>query len=786
MDVASTFVSAADAPGAPPHVHGHSMGVAAAAVAAGTAAAYPHTGAGKEEEPSAAAAGDGSSLLGSAGPAPSAAGGVLTGASCGAGFAAAVAPSAALPAAGGVADRVASTPGHWGRRHWQFLSTSWAIVADVDIESEVRSCGLPACLLACLCVCVCGLPFLLRGARRLRVLAYSLLVHRRLSQPAQDVTCTSCSSLARAILYAPQPSRPRPFRPPTPPPPPRPPTASPPPFPPPHLPLCPACPPPLQSLRCLGAARFDVYGALRAVCLRHYRGRFSFLPALPDERSGRHWQQPAFSPSQLPEEASGTPHQPTPSLEGAGSGAGAPSSGRSSSVRPLSAGAVRVAVGAAAPSAADATSPDAASAGSDVSPASSSPSSPSPATLGTMKPAIPVAGAAAAAVAPAPAPAAPAGAAAAAAVAGGQVSLTVRATPPPPICHLTPFDHPVPLSWRSIEGAFTMLYVTNSSHQSIGVCAAPGTRHDDGVLTVTLVRECGPLSMVSLLLGLDGQGSYVRDHHMSVPGGVVETYECLAFRLEPELDPRRSRRGECARAGKSGGAAAAGGLGKRGGLAWQRGLRPCSAHPSKVLETPELPPPPRTLHSLPCNHPPPLPPPLLSAPPPLLRRPREPGRRGHAVRAHPGGASPAPAARLRARGAVRGRETACHRPAGRRNSRQGVAHAAGRAFRFHRVGARQPAVGADGCGSLAAPHRSPLSHTLQLYVNSETSSAIPCSLGVGADRKSHWQLQLLTHLQTPASSLERVSDAPGFNFTLVVGSSIARARIHEYLNMPHA
>ena len=100
----------------------------------------------------------------------------------------------------------------------------------------------------------------------------------------------------------------------------------------------------------------------------------------------------------------------------------------------------------------------------------------------------------------------------------------------------------MPLPWRTVEGVFTLLYVTNTSHQSIGVCAAPGSRHDDGVLTVTYVRDAGPLAMVPLLLGLDDEGSFATACHARV-GGVVETAHALAFRLEPETDPAVSRRG---------------------------------------------------------------------------------------------------------------------------------------------------------------------------------------------------------------------------------------------------
>lgn len=249
--------------------------------------------------------------------------------------AAAVSVGAAKDVAEGAADRVGggdrvvSMAGDWGTRHYQFLSTSWAIISDIDLESE--------------------------------------------------------------------------------------------------------------SLRCLGAARFDVYGALRAFCLRKYRGRFSYLPADVSERAGAGWS------------AAG----------GAGKGdveAGGSESGAS---------------------------------GLDG---------------------------------------------------GGHSDDSVGGGAPPAIRSLVPFGRPTPLSWRTVEGTFTLLYVTNSSHQSIGVCAAPGSRHDDGVLTVTYAGDAGACSMVPLLLGLDDAGTFATASNVN-RGGIVHTHTALAFRLEPETDAARSRQG---------------------------------------------------------------------------------------------------------------------------------------------------------------------------------------------------------------------------------------------------
>lgn len=270
------------------------------------------------------------------------------------------AAAAPTPAPG---DRVAASgpSAAWGGRHWQFLSTSWAIVSDVDIESE--------------------------------------------------------------------------------------------------------------SLRCLGAARFDVYGALRACCLRTYRGRFHYLPADDEEAAGA---------------------TDVPAAAGAGAGAGTAASARA----------------AAAAASTGAGKGDDASSGELL---------------------------------------AGAGAVAIAVGGGGGSDADAPASPAaPPIRFLHPFNEALPASegWRTIEGGFTLLYVTNSSHQSLGLSAAPGTRHDDGVMTVAIVQETGPCTMVSMLLGLDNEGSYVAAHHDAlVPGGVLRRFRARAFRLEPEMNPSVSRRG---------------------------------------------------------------------------------------------------------------------------------------------------------------------------------------------------------------------------------------------------
>ena len=66
----------------------------------------------------------------------------------------------------------------------------------------------------------------------------------------------------------------------------------------------------------------------------------------------------------------------------------------------------------------------------------------------------------------------------------------------------------------------------------------------DGALTVTYAADAGACAMVPLLLALDDAGTYATAMNAdTAPGGVVHTHTALAFRLEPETDPARSRQG---------------------------------------------------------------------------------------------------------------------------------------------------------------------------------------------------------------------------------------------------
>ena len=193
-----------------------------------------------------------------------------------------------------------------------------------------------------------------------------------------------------------------------------------------------------EVLRCLGAMRFDVFGLVRTLFLRRYRGKLSWLP-------------------------------------GATGGAAA--------ALPLAA-AVTVAVPAA--------SAAAGGVGGDWNTNTSL-------SIGSPK-------------------GTPAAIAAAAATAAACV----------PVSHLVPFDEPVPASWTTVSGPFTLLWICLTSHQSIGVAAAPRGTHDDGMYSVVLVRDVSRVKMMNILLGLDNSGSFT-----SVPG--VEAFTASAFRLEPDM-----------------------------------------------------------------------------------------------------------------------------------------------------------------------------------------------------------------------------------------------------------
>jgi diacylglycerol kinase family enzyme len=174
-----------------------------------------------------------------------------------------------------------------------------------------------------------------------------------------------------------------------------------------------------ETLRpCLGSARFDVWGALRCLFLRKYRGVFSYLPAPPPVGGGASPQATRPRRWSVDEEGGG-----------AGGGAGAPA--------------------------------------------------------------------------------------------------TPHARPLPRLRHLVPFNAPLPAGWVRLEGVFTLLWATNTSHQSVGVSTDARTHHNDGAWTVVLVRDAGRCTLTGVLLGMDAAGGMA-----ALPG--VERVSCTAWRLEPE------------------------------------------------------------------------------------------------------------------------------------------------------------------------------------------------------------------------------------------------------------
>lgn len=213
-----------------------------------------------------------------------------------------------------------------------------------------------------------------------------------------------------------------------------------------------------EALRCLGAARFDVYGLIRAVALRKYRGRLSWLPATPDALARR---RRAGGATPLPG-GKAAPPPPPPS---------------DAVIIPL------------------------------VAP---------PSPVGNAK--LLDGG-----FAPAQQPQRSGGA-----TGGGS---------PFRVTSLRPFTEPLAGAdgWQAADGVFTFLWITSTSHQSMGVALAPEAAADDGVFTLTFVRDISPAQMVGLLLDMDEKGTF-RRHPF------VEVHTASAYRLEPaEDDPLRDR-----------------------------------------------------------------------------------------------------------------------------------------------------------------------------------------------------------------------------------------------------
>jgi sphingosine kinase len=109
----------------------------------------------------------------------------------------------------------------------------------------------------------------------------------------------------------------------------------------------------------------------------------------------------------------------------------------------------------------------------------------------------------------------------------GAAPATPLARALPRLRHLQPFNAPLAAPWVRLEGTFTLLWATNTSHQSVGVSTHAATHHNDGAWTVVLVRDAGRCEMTGVLLGMDAGGGM-----SALPG--VERLACAAWRLEPE------------------------------------------------------------------------------------------------------------------------------------------------------------------------------------------------------------------------------------------------------------
>jgi sphingosine kinase len=111
--------------------------------------------------------------------------------------------------------------------------------------------------------------------------------------------------------------------------------------------------------------------------------------------------------------------------------------------------------------------------------------------------------------------------------------------PPPPLL-LRPFGEPLPSSagWRKLPGPFVAVWILSTTHQSIGVAAAPESAHDDGVLTVvTIPSGVGRMGVLRLMLSLDGKDfeAFIRAQPY-----LAQVHRCRAFRIEVDAaDPMR-------------------------------------------------------------------------------------------------------------------------------------------------------------------------------------------------------------------------------------------------------
>lgn len=112
---------------------------------------------------------------------------------------------------------------------------------------------------------------------------------------------------------------------------------------------------------------------------------------------------------------------------------------------------------------------------------------------------------------------------------------------PPATPSLRPFGEALTTEdgWRELRGPFACIWVTSTTHQTIGAAAAPLSSHHDGVLTVTAITGgIGRGDLLRMLLEMDDTGFSA---HLAAHPGLATTLTCRAFRLEPDpVDPMRT------------------------------------------------------------------------------------------------------------------------------------------------------------------------------------------------------------------------------------------------------
>ena len=98
--------------------------------------------------------------------------------------------------------------------------------------------------------------------------------------------------------------------------------------------------------------------------------------------------------------------------------------------------------------------------------------------------------------------------------------------------NMPPLDEPLDVvdnpSWKVIEDDFVLLWVVQTSHASTSFYTGPGVTLNDGVFTITLVRNCSRFKLLKILIDME------TGTHFKMPE--VEVYKAKAYRLEPLTD----------------------------------------------------------------------------------------------------------------------------------------------------------------------------------------------------------------------------------------------------------